>query len=184
VFLSVLGRYLQLKAEVGERDEMHAYARAGLLRYAEWMLAHEAPYFDHPQKLEYPTETWAAQDLRKANVLRVAAAHAVEPLRSRLLVRATELADRGWADLMRFESRACTRALALVLVEGTRDAYFRACGVPAAPSRAYAPAFGNPARFHSQRQRAVRQLKSIRGLGRIALRLLNPKNWGKLFSPR
>ena len=61
---------------------MYAYARAALLHYAGWMLEHEVPYFDRPEKLEYPTETWAAQEFRKANVLRLAAAHADEPLRS------------------------------------------------------------------------------------------------------
>ena len=45
------------------------------------MVEHERPYLDHPEQLEYPTETWAAQELRKANVLRWAARYADEPLR-------------------------------------------------------------------------------------------------------
>src|SRR5262249_6816004 len=80
VFLVALDRYLAVKAEAGELDDRYAFARAGLLHYAAWMLEHEVPYFDHPERLEYPTETWAAQDFRKANVLRLAAAHADEPL--------------------------------------------------------------------------------------------------------
>src|SRR5207249_2850020 len=101
VFLSVLARYLDLKAEVGELDSGYAYGRASLLRYAEWMLAHEEAYLARPEKLEYPTETWGAQEFRKANVLRLAAAHADEPLRSRLRKRGDELAQRGWEDLCR-----------------------------------------------------------------------------------
>src|SRR5262249_5132940 len=48
VFLSVLARYLDLKAEADQLDMMYAYGRASLLRYAAWMLAHERPYFDRP----------------------------------------------------------------------------------------------------------------------------------------
>src|SRR5262249_811451 len=37
VFLVVLSRYLDLKAEAGELDERHSYARASLVHYATWM---------------------------------------------------------------------------------------------------------------------------------------------------
>src|SRR5262249_24536074 len=43
-----------------------------LLRYAGRMPGHEVPYFEHPEKLEFPTEVWAARELRRANVLRLA----------------------------------------------------------------------------------------------------------------
>jgi hypothetical protein len=33
------------------------------------MIDNEAPYLDTPEELEYPNHTWAAQDIRKANVL-------------------------------------------------------------------------------------------------------------------
>ena len=125
VFLSVLGRYLALKSEAGELDVMYAYARSCLTTFASWMLENEAPYFDHPEKLDYPTETWAAHELRKANVLRLGAQHADEPLRSRLTVHGNELAERAWSDLLRFKSRDVARAVAIMMVEGTRDAYFR-----------------------------------------------------------
>ena len=82
VFLTVLARYLSLKLEHGEQDQMYDYAQSSLTHFAGWMAENEVPYFDHPEKLEYPTEAWAAHELRKANVLRLAAAHADEPLRS------------------------------------------------------------------------------------------------------
>src|SRR5437879_13167381 len=111
---------------------MYAYAQASLLTYACWMLENERPYFDQTDKLQYPTEVWAAQELRKANVLRLAAAHAEGPLRSSYLARGDEFAERAWNDLMRFESRTVARTLALVMVEGLRDAYFRAHDIAAA----------------------------------------------------
>lgn len=184
VFLSVLSRYLQLKREAGELDFMYAYARAALLHYAQWMLTHERPYFDHPEKLEFPTETWAAQDLRKANILRLAAAHADGLSRFQLLRRGAELANRAWSHLMRFTSHNVTRSLALIMIEGTRDAYFRKCGVSSVPPPSRTLDFGQPLAFSSQRARVMRQLKSPRGLGRALLRLLNPRHWRKLLLPR
>src|SRR5439155_8319568 len=44
VFLSVLARYLALKAEHGQVDGAYSYAQASLVHYARWMLEHELPY--------------------------------------------------------------------------------------------------------------------------------------------
>jgi hypothetical protein len=147
------------------------------------MLRNEVPYFDHPEKLEYPTETWAAQELRKANVLRLAASHADESLKTRLWCRARELADRAWADLHRFESRSVTRALAILMAEGLRDSYFRARPPKPLPCPADEHDFGQPQRFQPQRERIRARLKTIRGIGRTFLALLNPRKWRKPSSP-
>ena len=74
-FSQVLGKYLEYRAERGLVDAKFEYARAVLLKYATWMCAHERPYLDTPEQLEYPTETWAAQDIRKAAVFEFAARH-------------------------------------------------------------------------------------------------------------
>jgi hypothetical protein len=181
VFLSALARYLGLKAEAGEVDFMYAYAHASLLRYAEWMLGHEAPYFDRPEQLEYPTETWAAQELRKANVLRLAAACAAGPLRGRLLRRAEGLSERGWNDLLRFASRHAARPLALLLVEGLRDVFFRTCGAPSLPSPPGPFDFGRPQAFVPQPQRARARLKTVGGSARALARLADVRNWPRLL---
>jgi hypothetical protein len=185
VFLSALARYLDLKAEAGQLDFMYAYARASLLRYAGWMVEHEAPYFDQIEKLEFPTETWAAQEFRKANVMRLAAAHADEPLRGRLLRRGDELAERAWQDLLRFESRRVTRALAILMVEGSRDAYLRARPPAPAPRPPEVRDFGRPRPFAYQKDRVRARLRTPRGLALLALRLLDPRRWGMLrYWPR
>jgi hypothetical protein len=184
VFLAVLARYLALKAEAGETDFMYAYGRAVLLRYAEWMLEHEAPYLDRADRLEYPTETWAAQDLRKANVLRLAACHAEPALRERLRRRADELAERAWSDLDRFPSRTVTRALALLMTEGLRDHYCRAAALPAAPAPAGDYNFGSPEVFLTQRRRVLARLKTPRGLAAALLKLADPRNWPRLWRHR
>lgn len=184
VFFSTLARYLDLKAEANERDFGYAYARASLVHYARWMVEHEIPYFDQADQLEYPTEAWATQEFRKANVLRLAAAHTEEPLRSQLLQRANELARRGWQDLLRFETRSTARALAVVMIEGSRDAYFQHCSLEPAPAPTESYDFGQPIKFVPQKQRVVAQLRSVGGLARAIARLANPVNWWNVLLRR
>jgi hypothetical protein len=76
VFLQVLGKYLEYRFDRGLVDREYEYARASLLHYARWVAANEAPYLDRPELLDYPNETWAAQDIRKAAVCEFAACHA------------------------------------------------------------------------------------------------------------
>ncbi|WP_238537776.1 RIFT barrel domain-containing protein [Zavarzinella formosa] len=76
MFLQSLGKYLDFKAERGELDDAYAHARASLLHYSRWMATNEYPYLSRPEILEYPTETWVAQDMRKCEVFQFAAMHA------------------------------------------------------------------------------------------------------------
>jgi hypothetical protein len=184
VFFSALARYLRAKAEAGETDGMYAYTQASLVRYAAWMLDHERPYFDHPGQLAYPTEAWAVQEMRKANVLRLAAAHADEPLRGRLLRRGQELADRAWDDLERFETRGAARAVAIMMMEGTVDEFHRTRTAPTAPRPAEAVEFGAPAAFVPQKRRVRAQLTTVRGLARALLGLAHPRTWRRLLGGR
>jgi PcRGLX-like N-terminal RIFT barrel domain len=179
VFLTALARFLHLKSERRLLDSAYAYAQASLRHYAGWMLENERPYFDQIEKLEYPTEVWAAQELRKANVLRLAAGHADEPQRSRLWQRGEEFADRAWSDLARFESRTVARAAAIVFVEGLRDDCFRANGVQPLRRSAGESNLGSGERFSPQKQRVKSQLTTVRGLSRLGVRFANPKVWWK-----
>jgi len=178
--LAALARYLEIKIEQGEADFMVAYTRASLLHYARWMLENERPYFDHPEDLEFPTEAWAAQEFRKANALRLAARWADEPLRSGLLARGEELADRAWADLLRFESRGVARAVAVMMVEGVRDCYYRISGEAPAPKPGAEHAFGSPEPFVPQRSRVLARWKTPGGMLYAVLRLADPRNWATI----
>jgi len=180
--LTALARYLELKIERDELDFMYAYGRASLLHYARWMAEHERPYFDFPEQLEYPTEAWAAQEFRKANVLRLAARHADRPLRERLLDRGRELADRAWSDLLRFDSRGVARSVAVLMIEGLRDQYYRAKSDNPAPAPPSDHDFGRPEVFVPQRRRAMAHIKTPGGLLRTLLRTAGPRNWARIMA--
>ena len=176
VFLAALARYLNVKIEAGELDEQYAYAQASLTHYALWMLENEQPYFDRRAELEYPTESWPVQELRKANVLRLAAAHVAEPKRGKLLARGRELADRAWHDWAEFATRFSTRAISILLIEGARDAWFRCHEPEPAPRTAGSFDFGTPEHFVSQRTRVRQLLQSPKALLRLGIaRLLGAR---------
>jgi hypothetical protein len=177
VFLAALADYLRRKACAGAVDAMYGYAQESLRLYARWMLENERPYFDRREQLEYPTEAWPGQELRKANVLRLASAHEEEPLRSRMRERAGELADRAWRDLMSFGTRASARALALVLVEGAIDGFFRSRTEQPAPKSNIRFSPDKPVRFVPQRTRVVQSLKSPAKWPGLARRLLDLGRW-------
>jgi hypothetical protein len=172
-----LARYLLVKAQANRLDRMYAYARASLLHYARWMADHEVTYFTHPEKLEFPTETWAVQDFRKANVLRLASQWCDNPLRDRLRRKADALMEQAWRDLQRFANAATTRALAITFTESIKDAYFRQPDVERLPD---GPAFadvGAPAQFRSQRTRVMAMTRSPKALVTALVRMLNPQRW-------
>jgi hypothetical protein len=177
VFLASVARYLAVKAEANQLDRMYANARAALLHYGRWMLDHEATYFTYPEKLEYPTETWAAQDFRKANVLRLASQWCDDPLHTQLLRKADELMEQAWRDLNRFANPATTRALAIAFTESVKDTYFRQFDVPRLPDGPNLVDLGDPTTFVSQRSRVMAMTKHPKGIATALLRLLNPLRW-------
>ena len=69
VFLQAVARYAFLKESLDETDNDYWYARDSLVHYGHWMLSHEGFYLDRPDVLEFPNDTWCAQEIRKANLL-------------------------------------------------------------------------------------------------------------------
>ena len=177
VFLSNVAKYLELKQECGEIDESYTYAQVSLLHYASWMLKHELPYFDQREKMQYPTEAWAAQEFRKANVLRHAAVHADDVIRQRLLDRGDELADRAWSDLSTFDTRTHARAVAVVMTEGLLDCRFRSRRMHTAVRPEVRGGFGAPWRFVPQKRRIRESLSSPRAWPLLTWRAANPWRW-------
>ncbi len=173
-FLQALGVYLDDKAERGELDRAYAFARESLLHYARWMADHERPYLDRAETLEYPTETWVAQDLRKADVWLWAAGHASPADRTRFLERAGWFFEYATRTLAGLPERTYTRPLVLVLGQGVRYASIegRPDAVEAMPAPSGPIDFPAPAVFVPQRTRALRRAAGLAVAGAITAALL------------
>jgi hypothetical protein len=166
MFLQALGRYLDFKAERGQIDRMYAYARASLLIYARWMAEHEYPYLDKPDILEYPTETWAAQDMRKSEVFEAAARIAdTSEEREKLLERSRFFFESSTTTLARMPTRSLARPVVLLLSNGLARAYSELNPeFPSLPTPETTHDFGSPETFIPQKTVAIRRFKLIAAL--------------------
>lgn len=116
VFLQALGKYLDIKTEKEQFDEMWHYSRTSLMLYATWMIENEILYLSHPNKLEFPNETWAAQELRKCNVLLYAAKYSDDCRKSvKFIEKARFFYENCSTQLFEFESKSLTRPIILIL---------------------------------------------------------------------
>jgi hypothetical protein len=162
VFLQALGRYLQHKAERGTLDSMDCYARASLLHFARWMADHEYPYLEKPEILEYPNETWAAQDMRKCEVFDLAFVYAAAGERERFKERAEFFFRYSTRTLSGMATHTLARPRVLMLSYGWAHAFF--CQHHEA-DRLEVPsdsaAWGQPLRFVPQKARAVKRAKVL-----------------------
>jgi hypothetical protein len=118
MFLQSLGKFLHACVEWNRVDDHYAYGRAALLHYARWMAANERPFLDQPEKLEFPTETWAAQDIRKSDVLAYAALHATGDERARFLERAREFHRYSTSTLVTMPTHTKARPVVVLLTSG------------------------------------------------------------------
>src|SRR5262249_16704714 len=169
MFLQSLGKYLQHKIVLGPLDGAYAYGRASLLHYARWMADHEYPYLQKPEILEYPTETWAAQDMRKSEVFWYAWLHAPDEQRERFRERARFFFDYSVRTLEGMPTRRLCRPVALRLPPGFGRGWFGRTPGAGAPAPDAPPAdFGRPATFEPQKARALRRFKRLAALGAAA----------------
>ena len=150
VFLQVLGKYLDFKVCQDELDDMYAYAQASLLHYASWMLDHEVPYKQVFDRVEFPTETWPAQDIRKSNVFKYAAKYAENSQRAVFLEKSDLFFTASIRDLLSFETCRLTRPLVLILVNGYMHAYFHHFPNESSPTTLHEKDFGTPRLFTAQ----------------------------------
>lgn len=162
MFLQSLGKYLDYKIDRGELDQMYAYGRESLLHYARWMAVNERPYLDKPEILQYPTETWPAQDIRKSDAFNYAAKHASAEERGAFLERAQFFFRYSVTKLRSMPTRSFTRPVVVLLTSGLLDGAFQRDGAIAAPPPAgTVTSFGQPKVFVPQRARAIRRARAL-----------------------
>lgn len=152
VFLQVLGKYLDFKRELGEIDYNFHYGRESLLHYTEWMAENEVPYKEVLHKVEIPTETWPAHDIRKSHVFYIAAKYGEEGRRLLYRQKAEFFFHRCLTDLLSFETAFMTRPQVILAVYGQVYNYYRKhTATVDVPGHNYN--FGSPTPFRSQRAR-------------------------------
>ncbi|MEZ6122835.1 MAG: hypothetical protein R3C49_06620 [Planctomycetaceae bacterium] len=183
VCLTALGRYLSVKLEAGQMDSMYSYVRDTLIHYGRWMVQAEKPTLSQPERLEFPTEAWAAQDLRKANVLRITASctdNTDDELQMRR--KADEISSAAWHDLYQFGQQHLTaRCLSIVMTEGLREVFHVCCQAEYFPPATAKSEYGEWSMFVNQKDRVRRLLKNPVRLMRCSRHLLNPVRWVKLL---
>ena len=179
VCMTALGRYMAAKLDAEQLDEHYEYARQSLVNYGRWMAQKERPTLSEPELLEYPTEAWAAQDFRKANVLRIAASctdDAEDELQMRR--KADELNDAAWNDLYSFGRQHLTaRCLSIVMTEGLRDVFHRTCRPEYMPPADVSLPQTEWTMFVPQKLRVKKLLKNPLTAARAVVACLNPHRW-------
>ena len=166
MFLQALGRYLDLKVERYELDRMYDYGGRTLLHYARWMAEHERPILDAPEKLQYPTETWAAQDLRKVEVFQYAAKHTGAE-RERFLERAAWFFEASVAKLDTFPTKSLCRPVVLLMNFGWSRNWWKGGGSAAPLPKEAAEAGGSWTMFVPQKAKAVKRAKLLAVAGML-----------------
>ncbi len=176
VLLNSIGRYLIAKRDAEMFDAMYSYSRDVMKTYGRWMAAHERRTLDYPEELQYPTEAWAVQDFRKANVLRIAASCEDDATHTAAMwAKADLINDAAWTDLAAFGDASLTaRCLSILLTEGQREVFHRNGEPSPIPAATATYDFGNWSMFVPQKTRVKRLLKSPAGLLKASIRILNP----------
>jgi hypothetical protein len=168
MFLQALGRYLDYKIALGQLDEMYAYGRLTLWHYARWMAAHERPILDTPEELQYPTETWAAQEMRKVEVFQFAAKHAEGEEKARFLDKAEWFFRYVEKKMHEFPMKSLCRPVVLMLNFGWSRAWWQRHPDATAPPPAVSVSpdqFGEWRMFVPQKAKAIRRAKLIAAAG-------------------
>jgi hypothetical protein len=182
VFLQILGRYLDQKMELGELDYCYHYARASLLRYADWMLHNEVPYKDVLHKVEIPTETWPAQDIRKCHVLYLASKYADPAVRDALKRRAAYFFERCIRDLLSFDTAYLTRPMVILCVYGYVHSFFQKQRDPPVFDATHGYDFGEPRVFQPQRDRLKIELRHKLRVASAEIRRMLRAEWSRVLN--
>jgi hypothetical protein len=160
MYLQALSRFVDYKDLLGQRDSDFEYGVASLLHYANWMAQNERPSLSRPQELQYPTETWAAQDMRKWHVLACASKWCVsEEDSERLMAKAEFFHQHSLKTLDGFASKSLCRPIVLLLNFGwQREALLQSPRMANSSKKVNWPPYKV---FIPQRQIAISRAKRI-----------------------
>ena len=119
-------------------------------------------YLDKPEILEFPNETWSAQEMRKCEVFQWASKHADQERRDIYLEKAQFFFDVACKQLSGSPRQSLCRPVALLMSNGYSRSWFQKHqdDLAVMPRGSHAD-FGEPTLFVSQKQRAIRRAKAI-----------------------
>lgn len=119
VFLQSVAKYLYFvsKGPQSLAPYRRAWApiKSAFLHYVHYICEKEQPYLTQQEKLEYPNDTWTAQDLRKVQLLVIGSVYANNEEKAQFINKATELNDWIMSRLQQSDERAYTRILTLMM---------------------------------------------------------------------
>lgn len=167
-------RMINVLEQVPGQEANLQYAVASLLHYARWMLEHERPILDQPEQLQYPTETWAAQDLRKWHVLAYASRWcSTREEGEKMMAKAEWFYDYVMKTLEGFETKSLCRPVVLMLGCGwQRDGLLRDFEAMC-PKRLDLPQqWASQEWFIPQRNEAIGRAKKILAIGAVGMLVL------------
>ena len=186
VFLQSLLKFHNVFQNVPDARLVRDYVLASLNAYGSWMVNNEAYYLDQPDTLEFPTETWAAQELRKGTVLLMIARFAMGASRNQMVQRGRDLLDRAWQDLLNYPTRDAARPLAIVLQQGYLEQFANeqlAKDIGPEPVIETSKlAFPENKPFVTQRESIARLARSPKGFCVLVARAMAPSRWRPCWS--
>ena len=115
VLLQAVAKYLFIASRIDAPENCSEKILSAFLFYADYIAEHEAPYLSQKERLEYPNDTWTAQDLRKVNLLCSAAFFATGTKRDSYIKKAEYL--QNWIEnkLSSSDENTYTRVLVLMM---------------------------------------------------------------------
>ena len=114
--------------------------------------------FSRPEQLEFPTETWAAQDMRKSDVFKFAVKHSDGPARARFVERSQFFFDQSVQMLAASATRFFARPRVILTVCGFMHAAFVDDSMHRAPA-APAAQLSTPTEFVPQKVAVLRTVR-------------------------
>lgn len=182
VCLQSLAKYLVIRTDTP--DYMFGYVLGVLRQYGRWMTLNEDSYFTRVNELEFPTETWHAQDLRKANMLHFISGLLLDP-KEKLAAQtiAKKIHGLAWEGLRDSKTWYFTRPAAIVLQQWPINSFLHSEALSQLFEKsAHIPDsqdFGKPVKFVSQQNDVSQSIKDpVR-----ALKMLSRSFWLPHWKP-
>lgn len=181
VYLQALGKYLYIKRKFHYEDNMYSYGVLTLNHFALWMAQHELPFQDQMEKVEYPTETWVAHDMRKCHIFYLASFFCGIQNRTLFQERAQFFYDRCLLDLEKYPTRTQTRPMAILLSCGYVYDYFLNCSTQPIYHQLPNEKFPPQSVFVSQKTLFKQTVKTPRGFIKALFLCFHPIFMKRLF---